>query len=409
MKRSIVLSIALAILSFAQPTTTPADLTPAPARKAAPDFSLEDSTRSLIKLSSYKGRVVLLDFWATWCTGCKQEIPWYMEFQDKYKKSGLSAIGVSLDDDGWKSVKPFLQEHKINYPIVVGNWDTMGKSFGFDSMPATLLIDREGKIADLHVGMVDKAAFEREIQILLNEPKQIRASYRQLPGATPSYEYQVASIKPDKSARGMTNLMFTPNGLEATNVTLDMLIREAYGIEDNQISGGPSWLKSDHYDLDAKTDNATAATLGRLSGEGARLAREHMLQALLVDRFKLAVHPDARELPIYALVVANSGLKLREEKPGADSHANGTKGPDGFASHAPIRTGRGQLTGRALPLSALVRLLTEQLGRTVVDKTGLMGNYNFTLQWTPRESQAATFGVGVRATRQRRPSFNGLS
>jgi cytochrome c biogenesis protein CcmG/thiol:disulfide interchange protein DsbE len=170
MQRSIVLSIALTILSFAQPTTTPADLKPAPARKATPDFSLEDSTGSLIKLSSYKGRVVLLDFWATWCTGCKQEIPWYMEFQDKYKKSGLSAIGVSLDDDGWKSVKPFLQEHKINYPIVTGNWDTMGKSFGFDSMPATLLIDRDGKIADLHVGMVDKAAFEREIQTLLKEP-----------------------------------------------------------------------------------------------------------------------------------------------------------------------------------------------------------------------------------------------
>jgi cytochrome c biogenesis protein CcmG/thiol:disulfide interchange protein DsbE len=93
-----------------------------------------------------------------------------MEFQDKYKKSGLSAIGVSLDDDGWKSVKPFLQEHKINYPIVIGSWDTMGKSFGFDSMPATLLIDHEGKVADLHVGMVDKGAFEREIQTLLKEP-----------------------------------------------------------------------------------------------------------------------------------------------------------------------------------------------------------------------------------------------
>src|SRR5881394_1609605 len=88
---------------------------PADSRKTAPDFSLEDSSGALIKLSGYKGRVVLLDFWATWCTGCKQEIPWYMEFQDKYKKDGLSAIGVSLDDDGWKSVKPFLQEHKINY------------------------------------------------------------------------------------------------------------------------------------------------------------------------------------------------------------------------------------------------------------------------------------------------------
>lgn len=91
-----------------------------------------------------------------------------MEFQDKYKNSGLSAIGVSLDGDGWKSVKPFLQEHKVNYPIVTGNWD-MGKGYGFNSMPATLLIDRKGKIADIRVGMVDKDAFEVETQILLNE------------------------------------------------------------------------------------------------------------------------------------------------------------------------------------------------------------------------------------------------
>jgi peroxiredoxin len=164
--------IALIVASFAVTTNAPADLTPADSRKAASDFNLEDSSGALITLSSYKGRVVLLDFWATWCTGCKQEIPWYVEFQDKYKRRGLSAIGVSLDDDGWKSVKPFLRQHKINYPIVIGNWD-MGERFGFNSMPATLLIDREGKIADAHVGMVDKAAFETEVQTLLKEaPKK---------------------------------------------------------------------------------------------------------------------------------------------------------------------------------------------------------------------------------------------
>jgi peroxiredoxin len=168
MQRSIVALIALVISSCAVLATSPTDLTPAAARKDAADFSLKDSQRVLIRLSSYKGRVVLLDFWATWCTGCKQEIPWYMEFQNRYKEAGLSAIGVSMDDDGWKSVKPFLQEHKINYPIVVGNWD-MGKHFGFNSMPATLLIDRDGKVADAHVGMVDKDAFEREIRMLLKE------------------------------------------------------------------------------------------------------------------------------------------------------------------------------------------------------------------------------------------------
>lgn len=167
MRSSVLVTIVWLILALSP--TPPADVTPTTARKAAPDFSLEAATGGLIKLSSFKGRVVLLDFWATWCTGCKKEIPWYMEFQNKYKAKGLSAIGVSLDDDGWKSVKPFLQKHKINYPIVIGNWDTMGKSFGFSSMPTTLLIDRHGKIAELHVGVVDKEAFEADIRTLLKE------------------------------------------------------------------------------------------------------------------------------------------------------------------------------------------------------------------------------------------------
>jgi peroxiredoxin len=167
MRRPIVTTVAL-VVAFALSAVAPADLTPATSRKTAPDFTLTDAKGAPIKLSAYKGRVVLLDFWATWCTGCKVEIPWYVEFQSKYKRSGLSALGVSMDDDGWKSVLPFLQLHKINYPIVIGNWD-MGDRFGFSSMPATLLIDRDGRIADLHVGMVDKAAFENEIQTLLKE------------------------------------------------------------------------------------------------------------------------------------------------------------------------------------------------------------------------------------------------
>src|SRR5580700_2852280 len=115
--------------------TAPQPVQPAPqVGQPAPDFTLNDSAGAPVKLSAYKGKVVLLDFWATWCTGCKVEIPWYMEFQSKYEKSGLSTLGVSMDEDGWKSVKPFLEQHKINYPIVIGNSD-MGDRFGFSSMP----------------------------------------------------------------------------------------------------------------------------------------------------------------------------------------------------------------------------------------------------------------------------------
>jgi peroxiredoxin len=135
----------------------------------APDFTLTDSAGSPVKLSTYKGKVVLLDFWATWCDGCKVEIPWYVEFQSKYRKDGLAAIGVSMDDDGWKSVKPFLEQHKLNYPVVIGNQDLASRYGGLPSLPMTLLIDRDGKIAELHAGMVDRGAFENKIKALLHE------------------------------------------------------------------------------------------------------------------------------------------------------------------------------------------------------------------------------------------------
>jgi cytochrome c biogenesis protein CcmG/thiol:disulfide interchange protein DsbE len=98
-----------------------------------------------------------------------------MEFQGKYKDSGLSVIGVSMDEDGWKSVKPFLEKNPMNYSVVVGN-PGLAKLYGVDSMPMTLLIDRDGKIAASHVGMVDKDAFESEIQILLKDSAAKRAA-----------------------------------------------------------------------------------------------------------------------------------------------------------------------------------------------------------------------------------------
>jgi peroxiredoxin len=144
----------------------PAATTAPDLRKAAPDFTLKDSHGATIRLSDYKGKVVLLDFWATWCHGCKIEIPWYVEFQNRYKQRGLSAIGVSMDDDGWKSVKPFLAKNKLNYPIVIGD-ENLAKQYDVKEMPVTLLIDQTGKIAESHAGMVDKDAFEADIRALL--------------------------------------------------------------------------------------------------------------------------------------------------------------------------------------------------------------------------------------------------
>jgi peroxiredoxin len=133
-----------------------------------PDFTLQSASGDTIRLAAYKGRVVLLNFWATWCHGCKTEIPWLIEFQEKYKARGLAVVGVSMDDDGWKAVKPFAAEKGLNYPVVIGS-DSLAKSYGLTAMPMTFLIDRKGRIAATSVGIVDKAACESEILKLLGK------------------------------------------------------------------------------------------------------------------------------------------------------------------------------------------------------------------------------------------------
>jgi peroxiredoxin len=137
--------------------------------RPAPEFALKDGSGKTVKLADYRGKVLLLDFWATWCTGCKQEIPWFAQFQETYGAKGFAAVGVSMDDGGWTILKPFLASHPIPYPIVLADED-IAKRYAIDSMPDTFLIDRHGKVAASYRGqVVDKDAVEAKIRALLAE------------------------------------------------------------------------------------------------------------------------------------------------------------------------------------------------------------------------------------------------
>jgi thiol-disulfide isomerase/thioredoxin len=141
---------------------------PASAKAANLNFTLKDIDNKDVKLAALKGKVVLLDFWATWCGPCKIEIPWFIEFQQKYGKDGLQVVGVSIDDTADK-LKPYVSQMKMNYLVLQGLdhddiQDAYGPLFG---IPVTVLISRDGRMCTKHTGLSSKDAFEREIKSLL--------------------------------------------------------------------------------------------------------------------------------------------------------------------------------------------------------------------------------------------------
>ncbi len=138
-------------------------------KKPAPDFTLRDADGNSVKLSDYRGKVVLLNFWATWCGPCTVEIPWFIQFEQEYKSKGLEVVGVSMDEDGWKVVKPYIAQHKMNYRVLLGD-DSVSQLYGgVESLPTTFVIDRAGNIAyPPHVGLPGKNEYLDEIQTLLN-------------------------------------------------------------------------------------------------------------------------------------------------------------------------------------------------------------------------------------------------
>ena len=133
----------------------------------APGYELADLTGKMVSDKEFAGKVVILDFWATWCPPCREEIPHFVQLQSKYRDQGLVIVGLSLDAGGAADVAPFAEEHNINYPMLIGN-DVVAKAYGgVNSIPTTFVIDRTGKIVKRFVGFTPPEVFEQTIAPLL--------------------------------------------------------------------------------------------------------------------------------------------------------------------------------------------------------------------------------------------------
>jgi thiol-disulfide isomerase/thioredoxin len=162
----VILALVAVSAGAADQKAVRASLIPERDRKPAPDFALKDASSRTISLKQYRGKVVLLDVWATWCGGCKAEMPIFEQFERTYGGEHFAVIGVSLDDKGWTAVRPFLAARNIPYRIVVGG-DELSRRYGINAMPDTFLIDQRGRLAATYVGVVDKDNIEANVRALL--------------------------------------------------------------------------------------------------------------------------------------------------------------------------------------------------------------------------------------------------
>jgi uncharacterized protein (TIGR03435 family) len=199
--------------------------------------------------------------------------------------------------------------------------------------------------------------------------------------AKPLPEFEVASIKLNKSGSGSSQADFDHGRFTATNEGIKGLIQyDAYGVPGPQIEGGPAWLASERFDIEAKVDDATAVAMQRLDPEERSQMKRQLIEQLLSDRFKLAVHWETKELPVYALVRAKGGAKL--------TSSTDTSGSSGTSSN------RGHLKASGVTMARLAETLTgilnREVGRVVVDRTGLEGRYNLTLEWSPEDGSSSS-------------------
>jgi bla regulator protein blaR1 len=197
--------------------------------------------------------------------------------------------------------------------------------------------------------------------------------------------YASVSITPNTSGSEHVGLMFMAGEFSSTNASLQQVIRTAYAVEDDRIIGAPEWLGSEKYNVVAKEGARADSQNVPLDIDASQ--QGPMLQAMLADRLKLVVHRETRPVPVYALVIAPGGPKLKEAKPD-ETYPDGPKGPDGV-SHQGMWFDHGKMAGQGIGVDALLFHISRNLKRTVLDETGLRAKYDFTLQNPP----GATLGI----------------
>jgi peroxiredoxin len=163
---AIVMTVLTAVSCGQRAETTREDQ-PSSLVKTAPDFALTDLSGKTVRLSDFKGKIVLLDFWATWCGPCRKEIPDFIQLQRQYADKGFTILGISLDEEGAAVVKPFARQFGINYPLVIGTTQATAAYGGIQAVPTAFLIGRDGRILLTFVGARDKSDFEQAIRSAL--------------------------------------------------------------------------------------------------------------------------------------------------------------------------------------------------------------------------------------------------